>query len=105
MRIIVPHNQTKAEVMQTIDRSINDLFQQAGSLPVRLVEQQRSWQGSTLTFALIAKMGFMSTPIKGTVDVGDHDITIDVDLGMLQKFIPEDKARNMIDTQVRGLLK
>jgi hypothetical protein len=72
---------------------------------VQLVQEHRSWQGSTLTFALTAKMGFMSTPIKGTVDVTDRDLTIDVDLGILERMIPAKKAQEMITDRVRGLLK
>lgn len=103
MRIIVPHNKPREEVIQTIDRSIDDLLQQ--SLPVQVTVQQRTWQGSTLTFAVAAKMGFLSTPVKGTVDVSDSDIIIDVDLGMFESFVPADKARDLVTSRVRALLK
>jgi hypothetical protein len=105
MRITVPHNKSREDVMETIDRSLNDLFRQSGTLPVRLVEQQRSWQGSTLTFSLAAKMGIVSTPIKGTVEVTDRDITIDVDLGMFERMISAEKARGLVASRVQGLLK
>ena len=104
MRITVSHNRTKEEVIQVVDRSFGDLFRTSG-LPVQLVEQQKSWQGSTLSFALSASMGFFSTPIKGTVEVGDRDLTIDVDLGMLEGMIPAKKAQEMITSRVAGLLK
>jgi hypothetical protein len=67
MRITVSHNRSKEEVMQSVDRSFNDLFQGIAIIPVQLVQEHKSWQGSTLTFALTAKMGLISTPIKGTV--------------------------------------
>jgi Putative polyhydroxyalkanoic acid system protein (PHA_gran_rgn) len=105
MRITVSHNRTKEEVVQTVDRSFNDLFQGIGALPVRLVQEHKSWQGSTLTFALTAKMGLLSTPIKGTVEVTDRDITIDADLGILERMIPAKKAQEVIGQRVRGLLK
>jgi hypothetical protein len=105
MRITVPHNKSREDVIQTIDRSLNDLFRQSGTLPVRLVEHQRSWQGSTLTFSLVAKMGIVSTPIKGTVEVTDRDMTIDVDLGMLERVISAEKAHDLVASRVRGLLK
>lgn len=104
MRIVIPHKKSREEVIKTIDRTINDVFQQSESLPVKIVEKQRTWQGSTLTFALTAKMGILSTPIKGTVEVSDRDITIDADLGMLERLIPAEKAREMITTRVKGLL-
>jgi Putative polyhydroxyalkanoic acid system protein (PHA_gran_rgn) len=105
MRVIVPHSKSREDVIQTIDRSLNDLFQQSGTLPVRLVEQQRSWQGSTLTFSLAAKMGIVSTPIKGTVEVTDRDVTIDVDLGMFERMISAEKARGLVASRVQRLLK
>ena len=105
MRITVSHNRTKEEVIQTVDRSFNDLFQGIGALPVQLVQEHKNWQGSTLTFALTAKMGLLSTPIKGTVEVTDRDITIDADLGILERMIPAKKAQELVTQHVRGLLK
>jgi hypothetical protein len=104
MRITVSHNRTKEEVIQSVDRSFNDLFQ-VGAIPVRLVQEHKSWQGSTLSFALTAKMGLLSTPIKGTVEVTDHDITVDADLGILERMIPAKKAQEVLTDHVRGLLK
>jgi len=104
MRVTVSHNRSTEEIIRSIDRSFDDLFQGIG-LPVKVVPQQKSWQGSTLTFALTAKMGLLSTPIKGTVDVTDHDLTIDADLGFLERMIPPRKAQEVITSHVRGLLK
>ena len=105
MRITVSHNRTKEDVIQTVDRSFNDLFQGIGALPVQLVQEHKSWQGSILTFALTAKMGLLSTPIKGTVEVTDRDITIDADLGILERMIPAKKAQELLSQHVHGLLK
>jgi hypothetical protein len=49
-------------------------------------------------------MGLFSTPIKGTIEVTDTDITIDADLGMLERFIPTATAREILTTRVKGLL-
>jgi hypothetical protein len=105
VKVTVSHNKTKEEVMRTVDRSFEDLFKNVGSLPVRLLNEKHSWQGSTLTFSLTASMGLLSTPINGTVDVTDHDVTVEVDLGLLERMISRDKAREMIGSRVKGLLK
>jgi hypothetical protein len=105
MRITVSHNRRKEEVIQSVDRSFNDLFQGVGAIPVRLVQEHKSWQGSIMTFAMSAKMGLLSTPIKGTVEVTDHDLTIDADLGILERMIPAKKAQEVIGEHIRGLLK
>jgi hypothetical protein len=104
VRISVSHNRPKEEVIQSVDRSFNDLFKEAGALPVKLVVQQRSWQGSIMSFALTAKMGIMSTPIKGTIEVTDRDIIIDADLGMLNRFVSEKTAQQVIGSRLKGLL-
>ena len=70
--------------------------------------RSRNWPAgfySIVTFALTAKMGLLSTPIKGTVEVTDRDITIDADLGILERMIPAKKAQELVTQHVRGLLK
>src|SRR5271156_4537756 len=104
MRVTISHQRTKREVMDSVDRSFNDMFQGVQGLPVKLEVQQKSWDGSVLTFAMKAKMGLMSTPIKGTVEVTDQDLTVDADLGLLNNLIPEKTAREMIGNSVKGLL-
>ncbi len=105
MRITISHDRPKAEIVEAVDRSFNDIFKSSTQLPVKITVQERTWQGSTLTFALTAKWGLLSTPIKGTVEVTDHDITVDADLGMLNRFISEQTARAVLTDRVKGLLK
>jgi hypothetical protein len=90
--------------MKSVDRSFNELFQGVGLPQLKLLDARRSWQGNTLTFSLTAKMGWISTPIKGTVEVTDQDLTIDADLGLLERLIPAAKAREMVSSRIRGLL-
>jgi hypothetical protein len=105
VRITVSHNRSKEEVKHSVDRSFNDLFDGMVVLPFRLVQERKTWQGDTLMFSLTAKMGLISTPIKGTIEVTERDLTIDVDLGMLERLIPAAKVRKAVDTRLRGLLK
>jgi hypothetical protein len=103
MRISVSHTKPKEEVIQAVDRSFTSLFQAKGT-PLELVNPAKSWNASTMTFSLTAKMGFLTTPIKGTVQVTDHDITIEADLGILERMISKDRARDLISNRIRGLL-
>jgi Putative polyhydroxyalkanoic acid system protein (PHA_gran_rgn) len=104
MRVTLAHNRTKQEVIQSVDRSFDDLFQTPELQGIKLKGVSKTWQGSTLTFGLTAKMGLFSTPIKGTIEVTDTDITIDADLGMLERLIPANTARELLSARVRGLL-
>jgi hypothetical protein len=105
MRVTISHDRTKQQVIDSIDRSFNEMFEGASGLPVRLTVTHKEWVGDTLNFALTAKVAMISTPIKGTVLVNDHDLTIDADLGMLNNFISEKAAGEMIGGRVKGLLK
>jgi hypothetical protein len=104
VRITISHSRSKEDVMRSVDRSLDDLFCNIGVIPLQLVEKRRSWQGSTLTFSFSAKMGMLSTPMKGTVEVTDRDLTVDVDLGLLERLLPATKAREAITSRIRGLL-
>ena len=105
MRITISHDRPKTEIVAAVDRSFDDLFKSVAELPVKITIQQRTWQGSTLSFALTAKWGLLSTPIKGTVEVTDHDITVDADLGLLNRLVSEKTARTVLSDRFKGLLK
>ena len=104
MRITVSHTKSKEEVMRAVDRSFNDLFQGISITPLQFVDEKRSWQGSTMNFVLKAKMGFVSVPIRGTIEVTDRDLIVEVDLGLLERLLGATQAREAITTHVRGLL-
>jgi hypothetical protein len=104
MRITVSHNKTKEQVIRSVDRSFDDVFRSIGVLPLEIVNEQRKWTGPTLAFSFTAKMGVLSTPIKGTVEVTDKDVTIDVDLGLLERLLGGKEGRASLENKVRGLL-
>ena len=49
-------------------------------------------------------MGVAKTPIKGTIEVTDRVITIDADLGWLERMIPATTARESIRERLHKLL-
>ena len=105
MRVTVSHNRPVAEVKQAVDRSFDDLFNTMVNLPIQLLQEQRSWNGDKLAFSLVAKLGLLSTPFKGTIEVTDRDVTIDVDFGLLERLIPAAKSREALGQRLKGLLK
>ncbi len=104
MRVTVAHNKSKAEVRAAVDRSIADLIGAAGQSPIQIAELQKSWTGDTMNFSFTAGMGFLKTPITGSVLVGDKDVVINVDLGLLGNLIPEETLKKQVEGRVRGLL-
>jgi hypothetical protein len=103
MRITVSHTKSKDQIIQAVDRSFEDLFKGTPLVPIQVTNQSRQWQGNTLVFSFNAKMGLLSAPIKGTVEVTDRDLTIDADLGLLEKLLGGG-MRNTLEGRVKGLL-
>ncbi|HEY7338135.1 MAG TPA: polyhydroxyalkanoic acid system family protein [Bryobacteraceae bacterium] len=104
MRVTIPHSKNKAEVIQAVDRAMQDVFQSMAIPPLTISHPQKTWNGPVMTFSLVAQMGFLRNTICGTVEVTDRDFTIDADLGLLNRVFPEQKVRTMIESRVRGLL-
>lgn len=104
MRITVAHNKGRQQMIQLVDRAFDDVFKGVAQVPITITGQQKSWQGSVMTFSLVAKMGFLSNPISGTVEVTDSEVTLDADVGMLAKLFPVEKMQTALQTRLRGLL-
>lgn len=105
MRITISHNRPPEELKQAVDRSLDDVFKAILVLPVQLLQEQRVWQGNRLDFSLTAKMGAISTPVKGVIEITDRDITVDVNLGILERLVPASKVREVFGKRIKGLLK
>jgi hypothetical protein len=104
MRVTVSHNRRKEEILRSVDHSFGDLFKGFGTVPIRIVNESRKWTGSRMDFSFDAKVGIISTPIKGFVDVTDKDVTIDADLGWLEKLFPAPQAKAALEGRIKGLL-
>jgi hypothetical protein len=105
LRITLSHDRPPQELKQAVDRSLDDLLRGIVVLPVQLLDLRKTWEGNRLAFSFVAKMGLVNTPIKGSVDISERDITIDVDLGVWERLIPAAKVREAVTHRVRGLLK
>ncbi len=104
MRVTVSHNRPKAEAMEAVNRSFDDLFRGIGMVPLRITNEKRSWQGSTLVFSFTARVGLLSAPIQGSVEVKDQEIAVEVDFGWLGRFFPAKQTENVLAGRIRGLL-
>jgi hypothetical protein len=104
MRITIAHNKSKAEAIQAVDQAIDQAFRGLEAGPITVSDVQRKWEGSVLSFTLTARMGLLRNPIRGTVEVTDKDMTIDADLGILSKLLPQEQIQNALETGVRKLL-
>jgi len=103
MRVTVSHNRRKEDILRSVDRSFDDLFKGFGT-PIQIVNQSRKWTESRMDFSFDAKVGILSTPIKGFVDVTDKDVTVDADLGWLEKLFPAKQTQAALAGRLKGLL-
>ena len=90
--------------MRSLDRSFEDLFKGFGNVPMKIVNESRRWTGSRMDFSFNAKVGIVSTPIRGYVDVTDRDVTVEADLGWLERLIAGKQTQAAFESRVKGLL-
>ena len=105
MRVTIAHSRSKQEAKDAVERSIDHVFTGFNLGAIEFIDQRKQWSGDTMTFTLTARFGFLQTPIRGLAMVTDQDVTLEVDLGLLGKLIPERAAINQIEVRVKGLLK
>ena len=105
MRVTVSHKKNKAEVVKIIDDTAGQLYNGVPGAPIQVTDQHKQWEGDTMYFSFTGKMGFFSSSIKGFAHVTDSDVTIDIELpALLKNFIPEEKVKAQVESQVKGLL-
>jgi hypothetical protein len=88
-----------------VDDSTDQLFGGMPGMPLQIVDYQKNWDGSTMHFSFIGKVGIFKTPLRGTVVVTDNDVTVELELpGLLQSVISPQKLEESMKSRVRGLL-
>lgn len=106
MRITISHDKGLQEAMRIVDESAAEFFKGMPMGPIEIVDQHKSWSGTTMRFSFVAKMGFLKSPMSGTAEVTAKDITLDFELpGILKNVLPEEKVRTAVQGRVAGLLK
>ena len=103
MRATVSHNKSRQQVKDSVDNGMDQVFNGFGGA-LTLSDREKKWNGDTMEFSMRAKVAFIESPIKGSVEVRDNDVVIDLDLGMLKMLVPEEKVKSVVEARVRGLL-
>ena len=104
MRIVISHTKSQPQMIEIIDRAVEDAMKGLVLSPIEVTNQHKIWHGSVMTFSLTARMGFLKSPVSGTVEVTPSDVIVIADLGILSKFIPGEKIQAAIKTRIGGLL-
>ena len=104
MTVIVPHYSTQAVVIRRLDEGSDKLLG-GGIKNVEIVDQQKTWDGSVMSFSFTGKLGYISVPLAGTFSVDEKNVTLDCELPPLVKnFLGEEKFRNLMEENVRGIV-
>jgi hypothetical protein len=103
MRVAITHNKAIAQVIESADQAVDQVFKGLPLGPLEIVEQQKHWSGGVMTFQLTAKMGPLKYPIRGTVEVTERQCIVDIDLMTLGRLLPN-KAQELIEARWRGLI-
>jgi len=104
MRVTLTHHRTKAEARDAVNRSLTHLFTGIAVGPIEFTDQLNQWVGDRMLFSLNAKMGPIKAPIKGSVDVSDTEVAVEVDLGVFGKFISDQTVRKQVEGRIQGLI-
>jgi hypothetical protein len=105
MKIVVAHHSTQQAVKPSLDQGVDQLLAGAGGKSVQIVDPNKSWDGSVMTFSCTGKVGFISVPLAATVAVDDTSVTVECDLPpMVKNFVGEEKIRAIVDESVRKMI-
>lgn len=104
MRVTISHDKTQQQVKDAVDHGMDQVFTGLGGGAVDLTDRHKEWHENTMIFSMTARLGFIRTPIKGSVIVGEKDVTVEVDLGLLGKLVSDETVRSGIESRVRRLL-
>ncbi len=105
MRITVPHSQGREEAARTVEDTISNLLEAELPRPFHMTGMRKQWSDSKLQFQTAVAMGPLRMPVRGTVQVGDTEVVIEIELPpLLSKFIPEEKLKQAVEAKIRKRL-
>jgi hypothetical protein len=106
MKVTITHKKSQAEAIRLVDKGAAGLFAGAAGSSVEITDQTKEWVGSTMHFSFTAKMGFITMPLKGTIDVGDQNVVVDCELpSLVDKFLGDGKVSASIEKKIQLLLR
>jgi len=105
MRVDVTHQLGKDAAIPVMDRCLDHLLGGIGGSNVEILDKKKTWNGSNMRFSFTGKMGYISVPLAGTIDVDEANVVVDMDLPpMVKTFVGEEKIRRLVETNVREML-
>jgi hypothetical protein len=100
MRVEKDNTYSKDEAKKRIDGLIEKFIGQ--SFPgVSISNVEKSWSGDQMNFSFKGKKGFISTSIKGFIEVTEEKITLDTEIPRAVKaFVREDELKTIVQQKM-----
>ena len=104
MTVHVTHSKPKQQVVEILDQPLSVLF--AGAVDgLEIVDERRTWTDTTMAFSFTGRVGFISIPLSGAMDVQETLVVVDVELPpMVKMFIGEEKVRAGLEKEILTLM-
>lgn len=106
MRVVLAHGMTKEAAMPIMDKALDKLLAGTGGSSLQILDQKKTWNGSVMNFSFTGRLGFISVPITGKINVECTNVTVEMELPPVVKtFVGEEKIRAIVDENVRSMLR
>jgi hypothetical protein len=105
MHVTVAHKKSQEDAVKIIDESVDNLIKSIPAGSVKIIDQEKTWNGSTMSFSFKGRKGIFATTIRGTVAVTDKDVTIDAEIpGIIKTFVSDQTISDAVEARAKQIL-
>ena len=105
MRVVIAHGMTKEKAIPAMHDGLKRMVVAVAG-PVSVTDPQKRWHGSVMHFSFRGRLGFLSLPLRGTIEVDHVNVIVDMEQpGITKAMISERTLRGLIHGSVTDLLR
>jgi len=104
MKVHVSHSREKQTVAGILDQPLKVLFAQAVN-GLEIADERRVWTDFTMAFSFIGRVGFISLPVSGEMEIVEEAVIVTVELPPVVKMlVGEDRIRAGLQKEILALI-
>jgi hypothetical protein len=105
MHIEQPHRLGEAKAISRIDHFLEDLMQRRPPGGVTIRDARKEWDGNRMNFSFAAGKGFLSTTIRGVMEVTKDRVVVTSELpALVRSVVGEERIREVIGRELGRVL-
>ena len=105
MQIEQPHTLGQAKAISRIDHFLDDLMGRQPPGGVTIKDAWKEWDGNRMNFSFAAGKGFLSTTIRGVMEVTKDRVVLTSELPVLvRSMVGEDRIKETIARELGRIL-